>query len=123
MKCRLHHAPLPQPEFAFAGEEAIPEDVPIGAKHAALDEFLGVRDQDVLNQIGVYNKKRSNMEEAQADDVAVFTSDLAHESQRVAANGTAQTVEESLFGTRRIVQHREMIEGRGGKSQEESGKI
>jgi len=115
VKGGLHHAALTEPEIALAGEEAIAENVAVGTEDAALDEFARVIDKDVFDMIGVEEKERANVKEAEADDVTVIARGTRHEGERVAAERAAQAVKETWFGPGRIEGHGEMVRGKGGK--------
>lgn len=105
VKCRLHHAALTEPEVALAGKEAIAENVSIGAKDAALDEFVRVVDDDVFNVVRVKQEEGADVEEAKTDDVAVVAKDALHEGKGIAADGAAEAVEKTRFGTGGIFAH------------------
>jgi hypothetical protein len=111
VKGGLHHAALSKPEVAFAGQQAIAEEVPIGAEDAALNEFSGVVDEHVFDLVGMRNHKSPNIEEAQAYNVAIFARHPRHERQGIPAQRAAQAVKKSLFGARRIWRHGEMVRG------------
>jgi hypothetical protein len=113
VKGGLHHAALAEPEITFAGEQAIAEDMPICAKDAALDEFLGVVDQNVFDLVGVEEQVGAYVKEPQADDVAVFAGGARHETERILAERAAEAVEEALFGAGRVKGHLEMVRGNG----------
>ena len=116
MKGGLHHAALAEPEIAFAGEEAVAEEMAIGAEDAALDEFSGVVDDNVFDVVGVKEEVGAEVEEAQADDVAVLPGGAGHEAERVLAERAAEAVEETLFGAGRVEGwHGEMVCECGGK--------
>ena len=127
MKGGLHHAALAQPEFSFTGEEAVAEEMTIGAEDAALDEFFVVGDEDIFDLIGVKEEIGADVEEAKADDVAVFAGGAGHEGERILAEGTAEAVEETLFGAGRVEGgsesgHGEMVCDGGEKEKWESGR-
>ncbi len=111
----LHHAALAEPEVAFAREEAVAEDVPIGAEDAALDEFFGVVDEDVFDVVGVEEQVGADVEETEAGDVAEFAGGARHEAEGILAERAAEAVEEALFGARRVEGHLEMVRGNGEK--------
>ena len=111
----LHHAALAEPEVTFAGEEAVAEDVPIGAEDATLDEFFGVVDEDVFDVVGVKEQVGADVEEAEADDVAEFAGGARHEAEGILAERAAEAVEEALFGAGRVEGHLEMVRGNGKK--------
>src|SRR5215467_3173773 len=111
VKGGLHHAALSKPEVALAGQQAIAEEVPIGAENAALNEFPRVVDEHVFDLIGMRNHESPNIEEAQAYNVAIFARHPRHERQGIAAQRAAQAIEKSLFGARWIRRHGEMVRG------------
>src|SRR5208282_1897063 len=93
-------------------EQAVAEEVAVGAEDAALDEFFGVVDDDIFDEIGVEEEKGADLEKAKADDVAVFAGGAGHEGERILAERAAEAVEEALFGAGGIVGHGEMVCGR-----------
>src|SRR5208337_1589842 len=116
MEGGLHHAALAEPEIAFAGEEAVAEEVAIRTEDAALDEFFGAVDDNVFDVVGVKEEVGAEIEEAQADDIAVFAGGTGHEAQRVLTERAAEAVEEALFGAGRVEGwHGEMVCECGGK--------
>jgi hypothetical protein len=125
---RLHHAALPEPEVAFAGEQSVAEQVAIRAEDAAFDEFAGVVDDDVFDVVGVEEEVGAKVEEAETDDVAIFACDTGHEGEGIPAEGAAEAGEETLFRAGRIGGHGEMVcegewerEGEWGKRRLTSG--
>jgi hypothetical protein len=69
-----------------------------GEKRVASCGVGGARNY-VFDLIGMADKISTNVEEAQTDNVAVFTRDSGHEGQGITSHWTAQAVEKSLFGT------------------------
>ncbi len=127
MEGGLHHAALAQPEFSFAGEEAVAEEMTISAEDAALDELFVVGDEDVFDLIGVKEEIGADVEEAKADDVAVFAGGARHEREGILAERAAEAVEETLFGAGRVEGgsesgHGEMVCEGGEKEKWESGR-
>jgi hypothetical protein len=125
MEGGLHHAALTEPEFALAGKQAVAEDVTIGAEDAALDEFFIVVDEDVFDVFGMEKRVGAEIEEAEADDVAVIASDAGHEGERIAAEGAAKAVEEAFFWAGRVEGHGEMVRGKSenGKLKMQNGAV
>ena len=75
------------PELAFAGEQAVAEDGAEGAVVARFEEICLVLDQDFLDAVGMNDEADGDVEEAEEDDVAIFTGAAGEEAAPVVAHG------------------------------------
>ena len=64
---RLHQAPLPQPEVAFAGEQAVAEDERVEPQGEVLDEVVVLRDEDFFDEVGMADQVDAAMAEAERE--------------------------------------------------------
>src|SRR6266705_1592993 len=68
---RLHQAPLPQPEIAFAREQSFAKNVPVRPQNAAFDVAARMADQNFLDEVGAIDKNIAKIDHADADDIPV----------------------------------------------------
>jgi hypothetical protein len=85
MKRGLHQAALAQPEIAFAGEQTVAEEFAIGLQAAALDEFLVVGDDHLLDEIGMVQQDDAIVQRLPGEDVAVRAGPAGEHGERIKA--------------------------------------
>lgn len=84
VKCRLGQAALPEPEFAFGGEQALSEKALGGVTEArTFFKFLRLADEDLFDQIGIAEQGASLEEQREINDVTVAASHASEEAGRV----------------------------------------
>ena len=83
VKRGLHQAALSQPEIAFAGEQPLAKNVPVGAQHAALDVAARVANQHFFDGAGMIDENAAEIHDADARHVAVVTREPGKELERI----------------------------------------
>jgi hypothetical protein len=73
---RLNESPLPQPELALAGGEAVAEHRHEGTRAEVLDVVLGVGDQHLLDELGIAGEEQLPVHHAEACQRAVGASEI-----------------------------------------------
>jgi hypothetical protein len=91
VKSRLHQAPLPQVECAFAGQQTLAEQAFAPFESSALGEIPVVRDEHIANQLRLVDEEQLFAGHPVRRDVAVRACELREEVERVRA---AWTVDE-----------------------------
>ena len=84
VKGRLHQAPLPQVDRAFAGQQTLAEQPLAALEAAALGEVPVVRDEHVANQLRLVDEEQLLAGHPVGADVAVGARELREEVERVA---------------------------------------
>ena len=84
MKGRLNEAPLAGVQRAVARQQPVAEEPPRAAQRSPFDEPMLVRDQHLLDVVGMIQKKDVERAEPEVRDVAVLGADARQKRQRIA---------------------------------------
>ena len=97
----LRELPLPEPEVAFTGDETFTQHGHVHAGTEVLDVILGIREQDLLDEVRMAGEEDASRPEAKARDVAVGAGDLAEEIEPLRHEGLEAPADEGALGARR----------------------
>src|SRR5262249_40419705 len=81
----LREAALPQPEVAFARQQALAKKTHVCLHHAAFFKFARVRDEHLFDVIGMIYEKGEEIQQLQAANVAVVMCELGEKQKRITA--------------------------------------
>ena len=84
VKRRLNDAPLTAVEGAIARQQSVAEQSPRSSKRTPFDEAVLMREQHLLDVVGMVQEKNTQRREPDVDDIAVFGADPQDKRERIA---------------------------------------
>ena len=108
----LRELALPEPEITFAGNEPFAQHGHVHAGTEVLDVELGVREQDLLDEVRMAGEEDATRPETKAREIAVGASDLAEEIEPLRHEGLEAPTDERAFGAGRQPGVRDGVHGK-----------
>lgn len=101
MKCRLNDATLPAVEGSITRQESVAEQSPCPSQRSSFDEVVLIRDEYLLDVVGMVEEKHAKRREPDMHDIAILRADAQHKGERIAARLGEASEEHTPLGPRR----------------------